>query len=357
MFNFLKGSLAKSAKESIGVDIGTSAIKIVHLKLTGGKPVLKNFVIARLKEGSIQTSNQIIAGKQVSKILTLALQKGEIESRDVSFSIPAFSSLVSFLVIPQIPEDKIAEKLETEAKKYIPVPLSEVSLGWNIIDEDQKIKSVGMRAKDKKGEMKILLMAVSKDTIAKYETIARNSQLNLGSIEVESFALIRCLVGDSKEATIILDIGSRVCNTLIVADGFLRGARNIDIGGGSISETISRGMNIDFIRADNLKRERGMEDPQLLNLITPTIDRIIHEVKRTLDIYNQKNSNKKVKKVILIGGTSKLKGFETYLQEKLNLEIIEGNPWAQIDFKEDDRSILENFKNELAVAIGTAMKG
>ena len=176
MLSFLKSPLAKSAKESIGVDIGTSAIKIVYLKLTSNKPVLKNFVIARLKEGSIQTSNQIIAGKQVSKILTLALQKGGIESRDVSFSIPAFSSLVSFFTIPWVPEDKIAVKLEEEAKKYIPVPLSEVSLGWNIIDEDQKIKSVGMRAKDKKGEMKILLMAVSKDTIEKYETIARNSQ-------------------------------------------------------------------------------------------------------------------------------------------------------------------------------------
>ena len=357
MLSFLKSPLAKQAKESIGVDIGTSAVKIVYLKLTSNKPVLKNFVIARLKEGSIQTSNQIIAGKQVSKILTLALQKGGIESRDVSFSIPAFSSLVSFFTIPWVPEDKIAVKLEEEAKKYIPVPLSEVSLGWNIIDEDQKIKSVGMRAKDKKGEMKILLMAVSKDTIEKYETIARNSQLNLGSIEVESFALIRCLIGESKEATIILDIGSRICNTLIVANGLLRGTRNIDMGGGNISETISRGMNIDFIRADNLKKERGLEDPQLLNLITPTIDRIIHEVKRTLDIYNQKNSDNKIEKIILIGGTSRLKGFKTYFQEKFNLKIVEGNPWEQIDFKEDDRSILENFKSELAVAIGTAMKG
>ena len=107
MLSFLKSPLAKQAKESIGVDIGTSAVKIVYLKLTSNKPVLKNFVIARLKEGSIQTSNQIIAGKQVSKILTLALQKGGIESRDVSFSIPAFSSLVSFFTIPWVPEDKI----------------------------------------------------------------------------------------------------------------------------------------------------------------------------------------------------------------------------------------------------------
>jgi type IV pilus assembly protein PilM len=346
---------SKLTKDSVGVDIGTSSIKVVHLGFSNEKPFLKNFVIARLKEGSIQTSNQIIAGKQVSKILTLALQRSGINSKDVSFSIPAFSSFVSFMIIPKVPENEIISKVEAEAKRLIPVPLSEVSLGWEIVEENQKIKSVGMKAKGE-DEMKILLMAVSKDTIAKYEAIARASKLNLGSIEVESFALIRCLVGEDRGAFLILDIGSRICNALIVAEGSLRGTRNMDIGGGGITESISRGMDVDFARAENLKKDRGMEDPQLFNLISPTLDRIIQDLKRTIDIYNQKNAGKKIEKIILIGGTSKLKGFKTYLQENLGLKIIENNPLEKINFNAKDKKILDSFKEELAVAIGTALK-
>ncbi|MBD3300604.1 MAG: type IV pilus assembly protein PilM [Candidatus Moranbacteria bacterium] len=347
---FEKGKL-----ESVGIDVGTSSIKAVHLDLRSRTPVLKNFTIARLKKGSIQTSNQIIAGKQISKILKFALKKSNIDCRDASFSVPNFSSFISFINIPRANPEQIPELIKREAVKFIPVPLGEVTLGWELLKA---------RSGDKKsfeindsGQMKILLMAIANDTIQKYETIAKDSKLNLGSIEPENFSLIRCLVGpqEMNNAVAILDIGSRICNILVAVSGSLRATRNVDVGGGDITNAIARGLGVDIVRSEALKKEGGLSDPRLTELISPVVGRIVDELKRVIKAYNQKNSSTPVQKVLTVGGTSKLKGFEEFLKKETGLMVVDGDPWSQISFSRDQESIIRSFQYELAVAIGIAM--
>jgi type IV pilus assembly protein PilM len=338
-----------SKKDSIGVDIGTSSVKVVHLYLGGRKPVFKNFAIARLKKGSIQTSNQIIAGRQISKILSFTLTKSNIKSKHTSFSVPNFSSFVSFVTVPQMSEDELPKKLEEEARKFIPVPLTEVSLGWEVLKEPSA---------DANGQMRILLMALANDTIKKYETIAKDSDLNLGTIEAENFALIRSLVNKNNQGTtLLLDIGSRICNIMVVSGGYLKGTRNIDVGGGDITAAISRGLNVDIVRSEAIKKESGMEDARTKDLILPILARIAEETKRMIGTYNEKNPNAKVSQAVIVGGTAKLKGFKEYLSKEINMPLKEGNPWSNVKFSSKQETIIRNFQDELAVAIGVAMGG
>lgn len=342
----------EKTKENVGIDIGTSAIKIVHLDLATERPVFKNFAIARLKRGLIQSSNQIIAGKQTAKILSIALEKSGIYCKNVSFSIPSFASFISFITIPKVFEGDLESKIKIEARKYIPVPLSEISLGWELIENDTKAMEVASQEK----KIKILLMAVAKNVIEKYEAIARDSKLNLHSIEVEGMSLIRSLIGEEKKTTLLLDIGSRICNILIVAGGTLRGSRNIDVGGGNFSEAIARSLNIDFVRSETMKKEWGMNEAQLSNIIIPVMERITQELIRMLDLYNKKNPAKPVERIILSGGTAKLKGVREYLFEKLGLEVLPGDPWRQVNYEKRYDNLLQGFKDELAISIGLAMK-
>ncbi|MBD3244471.1 MAG: type IV pilus assembly protein PilM [Candidatus Moranbacteria bacterium] len=343
--------------EAVGVDIGTSSIKAVHLDLRKARPIFKNFAIARLKKGSIQTSNRIIAGKQISKILSFSLNKSQIKCRTASFSVPNFSSFISFVTIPKVTEEQLSSKLEEEARKFIPVPLSEVSLGWEIIKDYNKKRAMEM--KSKKDTMKILLMAIANDTIKKYETIAKKSNLNLQSIEAENFSLIRCLIDkeNKKKTTLILDIGSRICNILVVYNGFLRGTRNVDVGGGDISNAISRALNIDLLRAEEMKKQGGLQDSRIKDLILPIIGRISQETKRMQETYNSKNPNSPIEQILLVGGTSKLKGFKEVLAKDLNIPIFDGDPWTRVKFDKEQEAILRDHQDELAVAIGVAMNG
>jgi len=340
--------------DRVGIDIGTSAIKIVHLDLGGEKPVFRNFAIARLRKGLLQSSGQVIASHQISKILSMAFTKSNIKCKNVSFSIPSFSSFISFITIPKTFEGELESKIEIEARKYIPVPISEISLGWELINEIGGAKSMEVKPQEKK--IKVLLMAVSKNVIEKYESIARDCKLNLHSIEVESMSLMRSLVGDDKRTSLILDIGSRICNILIVAEGSLRGSRNIDVGGGDFSEAIARSLNVDFVRSEAMKKEWGMKESQLSSIIAPVVERIIQEVKRMLDLYNKKNPTRPVERMILSGGTAKLRGVKEYLEEKIGLEIVLGNPWGSVEYDRSNEQLLQNFKDEMAVAIGLALK-
>jgi type IV pilus assembly protein PilM len=350
------GSIINSSKNSsIGIDIGTSSIKIVHLSGSTEKVVLENFVIARLKEGLIQNSNQIIAGKQIAQIIKVAMEKGGIKSGTISFSIPTFSSFSSFITLPRSDEENLASKVEIEARKYIPVPLSEVSLGWEIVPDNYKPRSMEIKSQEK--IIKILLMAVSKDIIQKYEAIARSAGLNLGSMEVETFSLIRCLIGQDKTPSLIIDIGSRVSNLMIVTEGFLRGSSSIDVGGGEVTEAVARGMGVDFIRAEALKKEWGVDNPQVAELITPVILRIVQGIKKAIESYEKNNPSKKMEKIILIGGTSKMKGFKEYLKKELNLKIEDGNSLKLVSVEKLVEPLVQKFKDELAVAVGIALSG
>lgn len=340
--------------DSIGVDIGTSSIKIIHLSINNeGKASFKNFAIARLKKGAIQSTNQILASQQISQVLRVSLKNSKIKCKSVSFSIPSFSSFISFISLSKVHEKDLASKVQIEARKYIPIPLSKVSLGWEVIDNHEPQKSMGVESSEEK--IKLLLMAVSNETIRKYEAIAENAGLNLKSIEVEGFSLARSLSKNHKGTVLILDIGSRVFNILVVSAGLLRGSRNIDLGGADISEAVSRSLNVDYLRSESLKKELGMQDSQLSSIVGPIVSRIIQESKRMFDTYNQKNPNRSIKKVILSGGTSKLKGLKEALGNELNVPIEEGNPWHSIKVASKNQPILDKFKYELAVAIGIAM--
>ena len=344
----------KNKLDSIGVDVGTSSIKAVHLDLRSSRPVFKNFAIARLKKGSIQTSNQIIAGKQISKILGFGLKKSGIKTSDASFSVPNFSSFISFINVPKASAKEMPSLVKQEAVKFIPIPLSEVTLGWELIDDKELKKSFDMQNGD---SAKVMLMAIANDTIKKYETIAQDTSLNLGTIEPENFSLIRCLIGkeDEKKNVAILDIGSRICNILITYKGSLRATKNVDVGGGDITNAISRGLGVDITRSEALKKEGGMEDPRLTDLIMPIIGRIGDELKKVIDNFNGENNSRKVDQVMVVGGTSKLKGFKGYLTKITNLPIVEGDPWSQIRFSPHQAPIIKSFQYELAVAIGVAM--
>ncbi|MBD3238844.1 MAG: type IV pilus assembly protein PilM [Candidatus Moranbacteria bacterium] len=352
LFDFID----QAQNEAVGIDIGTSAIKAVHLDISN-RPTFKNFAIARLKKGSIQTSNQIIAGKQISNILSFALAKSNIKCKSASFSVPNFSTFISFVTIPKVDKEQLPARLEQEAKKFIPVPLSEVSLGWEIIRDRNQKKFLEMNSGGK--TMKILIMAISNDTISKYETIAKGSKLNLTSIEAETMSLIRCLIGgaDRKNTILILDIGSRICNILVVSRGYLKGSRNIDVGGGDITKAISRSLGVDMVRSEALKKEGGLEDSRIKDLIKPVLGRIAQESKRMIQTYNQKNPNNPVQKVLSAGGTAKLKGFEAFLKQELSLPIHPGDPWSQINFSSEQEPILRSFQDELAVSIGSALNG
>ncbi len=341
---------------NLGIDIGTSGIKIIELEhnSSGKPPRLINYVTVGFRENLPQKERERrITKNEVASLLKAALREGKIRTTNSSFSVPAFSSFISFVTMPRVDKENIKQSLLMEAQKFIPVSLEEVVLGWEVIDEPSEKEIANIRDQNK---MKVLLLAVPKDIVARYREIAQMSGLKLKNLEVEAFPLLRSLATDIKKTSIILDIGSRVCNILVVSNGSLRGARNIGVGGDDLTEVLARSIDITYERADELKRNEGLLNKQVSELLTPVLGNIIEELKRVISVYKNKNPNKEIQEVILSGGTAGLKGITELFVNRLGIHTQVGDPWSKVEVDENIKNLLREKGVAFSISVGLALK-
>lgn len=339
----------------LGIDIGTSGIKVVELEQSSKEEIkLINYVTVGFRENLPQQERERrITKNEVVTLLKAALKEAKIKTTNASFSVPAFSSFISFVTMPRVSPENIKQSLMNEAQKFIPVSLEEVVLGWEVIDEPQEKEIANIRDQNK---MKVLLLAVPKDIVARYREIAQMSGLKLKNLEVEAFPLLRALADDDKKTSIILDIGSRVCNILVVSNGSLRGARNIGVGGDDLTEVLARSIDITYERAEELKRSEGLLNKQVSELLTPVLGNIIDELKRVISVYKNKNPNKEIKEVVLSGGSAGLKGVAELFVNRLGIHTRVGDPWKKVKVSEETKTLLMAKGSAFSISVGLALK-
>jgi type IV pilus assembly protein PilM len=184
--------------------------------------------------------------------------------------------------------------------------------------------------------------------------------VNLSNLEPETFALIRSLVGADKSTVMLMEVGAVNTDIFIVKEGIPVLSRSLDIGGKTISRAIAGSLSISMERAEQFKRDLGVVGGQANSDVIPktianSINPMIEEVKYLLNLFQNKNFGK-VEKVILSGGSALLPNFTAYLSQKLDLNVIVGDPWARISYQPELKPILAEIGPSFAVAIGAAMR-
>lgn len=333
-------------KKLIGIDIGTASIKAVELKIKNKKPVLSNYAMIKIP------INNDPAGKTFSESFLVAclkrlLEEGKFSGGDYFLSIQSFGALIALIKLPQVSEEDMAQAIQFEAHKYIPTSLDQVSLNWGIINDATNVN-----------EKQVLLVAVPKNKIEKYEQIAKDAGIEIKSLEIESFSLVRSLVGNDAGKFVIVDIGSRVCNIVLVEKGEIKVCRNIDAGGKDITKSVSAGLSVDENRAENLKASKMDFLGQQSNIKLPSLDLITGEVRRVLVSYYQKEVIAgTVDGIILSGGTSNLAGLEKYFSDTLGIRTQVGKPFGRISYDSKLEERLKEIGPQFSVAAGLALRG
>jgi len=343
------------SKESyVGVDIGSSGIKIVELKKEGGKARLMSYGFSENPLNLDKTSNQETAG-----VINEIYGKAGIFSRQAvsalsTFSV--FSSVISLVGLNKNDDKDIDSAVQWEAKKVIPLPLEEIVLDWKKIDESQD-KNKALAVKD---DVKVLLTGAPKSLVKKYIEIFKLAKINLLSLETETFALIRALLGNDKSTVMVVEIGASTSNVIIVKESIPMLSRSIDIGGTTITEAISNNLNIGKERAEQFKYDMGIsavDSPEgaIPKTIAETISPVVNEIKYAIDIFQNKGGAK-VEKIILTGGSALLLNLPSYLSKMLNLNVIVGDPWYRVSYPVDLKPALDDLGPRLSTAIGLAMR-
>jgi type IV pilus assembly protein PilM len=353
--------LFSSKNRYLGVDIGTTGIKIVEIRREQNLPVISNYAISYDSGSLLQSRGLEILDEQVRDVLKNVLKFGNFGTRKAIFGIPGFLALISFIEIPDMPPAEIDKAVRFEANKYIPTPLDEVSLGWEIIGSFQEKPLEGGQAARQVQKLHIMIVTVPKAAVEKLNLIASGAKLDVSAMEIENFATVRCIVGNDKGTFMIANIGAKATDFTVVSDGVIRVTRSIGVGGAEISRSLASGLGIDLQRADKIKRSPQVNlldsRDKLSNLIVPVTGMIIDEIKRLREVYHKKNPLKKIEKIIFTGGTSKLNTFVEYIARELGMECQMGNSLARVGVEKKYQKVVESVSHELTVAIGLALRG
>lgn len=356
MFGFFSGK-----NKCLGVDIGTTGIKIVELKKENNAPVLSNYALSHDSGSLLQASNLDILDGQTGEIVGNVLKKGNFSTRKAVIGIPGFLALISFIELPEMPKTELDQAVRFEANKYIPTPLDEVSLGWEIIGSYQERPVEGSQAVRQGAKIQIMVVTVPKSSIESIKKVVEKNGLEIAALEVENFATTRCLIGNDKGTFMIVNIGAKATDFTIVSDGIIRVTRSIDVGGAEISRAIASGLGVDPQRADKIKKSPQInlldEKDKTSSLIAPVAGMIIDEIKRLRELYHKKNPLKRVEKLVFIGGSSKMNSLIEYFSRQTSMECQLGNSLARVGVEKKYEKIAEEVSPELAVAIGLALRG
>lgn len=355
-FNFLKQTVSPSY---LGVDIGTTSIKMVEVGRGEKLPRLLNYGILE-SQGSLsrantafQTSTLKLFEQEVEGFLRMLVQRMKPRTNLAVASLPVFSAFTTVLSFPEMSPADLEKAVAFQAAQYIPLPLSEVALDWSRVGEYE----------DEKGfkNIQVFLISVPHEQIKKYQNLCKSAGLTLQSLEIESVSAVRMLVGTDPTPTYVIDIGSRSTAITIADKGALKFTSQTDFAGASLTQALATSLNINPLRAEELKKERGIvgtgPNYELSTIMVPFLDAILSEVKRTDFSYHaQFPAAPKIERAILTGAGSNLLGIQKYFQDQMGIPVVKANPLVKFEYPREIEPLVPELNPTLSIALGLTLR-
>jgi len=334
-----------ASSEFVGLDIGTSTFKGIQVK---GKTLTAYYQAAAPGVSLLSENPNDL--KQISDSLRKFFDDAKFRTRNVVTSVPESQVFTRVINLPQMGEAEIASSVKNEAPQYVPMPLEQAVLDYEILGPSET----------QSGSVDVLLVAVPKALTQKYLQLLQGAGLTPLSLETETIALSRSVVGDSSQPVMVASIGATTTDISIFSGGALRFTRSIATGGKSLERALAQTFNLEMGQAAEYIRTYGLEgklEGKVMSAIKPVFDLIVEELKRSQAFFTSR-SRRPISRLVLVGGMANLPGVLVYLAQALGVEVARGNPWeTAISIPGNfPREYLEEFASSFAVAAGLALK-
>jgi len=341
-------------KDVIGLDIGSSSIKLVELKEDKNGYQLQNLAISPLPpeaivDGALMDSVTII--DTIREVITASKTK----SKDAVTSISGHSVIVKKISLPFMTEAELEESIQWEAERYIPFDINDVNIDFQIFGSTPENPEV----------MDVILVAAKKDIINDYVSVIMESGLNPVIIDLDSFALENMLdihyeTGEG-ETVAIANVGASVTNIDIIKNNISAFTRDIFRGGNQITEEIQRQLHVDHEEAEKIKVGTKVDltsQPVIQEVLKTASESLAVEIGNSLDFFQSTATYEKIGKLYLSGGGSKIKDFDIILQQQIGIPVEVVNPFKKIDYsgRNFDLEYLREIGPIMAVGVGLASR-
>lgn len=345
----------KRPTSALGIDIGTSTVRVVELEKHGEQEKLSNYAFVSLlpiyekPRARLPKNTWLLSPTSIAKILKTVLQTAKIKTQKAVFSIPDFTTFFTSFSLPPMSKDEMAQAVKFEARRHVPLPLSEVTLDW--------VVTKGALADSKAGNLEILLVVVPNSTINQYSKIAELCNLELSALEAEVFGLSRILIKDKKTTAALVEIGAQSTTCSIVNEGQIILSHSFDIAGNNFTERLSQALNLDYQAAEELKKQQGVLNggQRTEEILTPLFDLMLSEIGKVVDSFFQQ-TGKEIETYILAGESALLPGLRQYFAQVLRKQVKLAQPFKDMVYPPTLEELLKKLGPGFAVATGMALK-
>lgn len=362
--SFFSEILKKKNTSALGIDIGSSSIKIVQLQKKGERAVLDTYGELSLSSyGGVSVGQSVnLPTEKIVQALTdlLAEKEVAITTKVCGMAIPFRASLLSIIKMPAVGQKELSSMIAIEARKYIPVPISDVTIDWSIIPKSEVEDDVAdTKDKNKIKTVDILLVAIHNNIINQYKEIVSKTGLDNKFFEIEVFSSMRAVLEGVNDPIMIFDMGASTTKLYIVERGLIHYSHTINRGSQDITASIARNLNVSVEEAEIIKRSVGINQnsggADISESVSVIADHIFSEANRFLFDF-QKVRNKNIKSILLTGGGSALRGFRDLAAQNFKVEVVSGNPFEKVETPAFLENILKETGPEFTVAVGCALR-
>lgn len=352
--NLLNSFQKKDGESVVGVDIGTSSIKVVQLAEKKGSAVLETYGEIALGPYAEAEVGQAVnpPAEKTAEALSDLMREANVTSRIGGLAVPLSASLISLITLPTKNAADLEAMIPIEARKYIPVPVSEVSLDWFVIPESEADFLAASGRERNPNTTDVLLVAIHNSALSRFETITKEASVTPRFYEIEAFSMARSAYEHSTKPTMIIDFGASGTRIYIVEFGVIDVSHTINRGGQDITLSLAKSLSLTFTEAEKMKRERGVGDT---DAGTSTLNYIFAEAKRTYLTY-QRKEGKVISQVILVGGGSLLPGVLETAKQEFDAPVIVGDPFERVQTPAFIEDTLHSVGPSFVTAIGVALR-
>lgn len=347
---FFDALFGKKDKSVVGIDIGSSSLKVVQLRKQGGKAVLETYGELALGPYAGAEVGQAtnLPSDRIAENLKDLMREAKVTSKDCGVSIPYARSLLTLVELPYRKDPKEQKTIvELEARKYIPVPFTEVQLDWFVVPD------ADLSAGKEKEKVNVLLVAVHNNELTLLQDVIKKADLLATFYEIEIFSTIRAVVDEPVRPVMVLDIGAGSTKIYIVERGVVITSHAIAVGSQDITRAIAASGNLPLARAEMFKKEQGLGGATESQEIV--FGRIFNEAKKVILQY-ETGRKQAVSGIVLTGGGAVTKELDTYAKNAFSIDVRVADPFAKTEAPAFMRPVLEEIGPEFAVAMGIAMR-
>ncbi|HXI12589.1 MAG TPA: type IV pilus assembly protein PilM [Thermoanaerobaculia bacterium] len=342
------------SKNVVGLDVGSSAIKLVELKekKAGSYQLLKVGIEPlspeAIVDGSIMDSSMV-----VETIQRLNTAQG-VKNSNFATSLSGHSVIIKKISLPAMSAEELAESLQWEAEQYIPFDINDVNLDY-----------VPLTAPGTGDNIEVILVAVKKDKINDYTSVITQAGKNAALVDVDAFALQNCYemnyTIEEGKVLALVNIGASVTNVNVLSGSTSVFWRDITFGGNQYTDAIQRELNLSFAEAEALKRGEAVAEhtiQQVIPILNSVSDDFAAELRKTLDFFTATSGAERVDEVILAGGGSGVLNLDSVVRDKFGIGVEIMNPFKNVTFNESEFNPewIAEVAPSMAIAVGLAIR-